>query len=67
MMDDEAMVEDLVDPREEFAKGIVRRLEADRRKAGMKTAEMYEIAESRGVDELRAEIDRRLKNLSTGI
>ena len=50
--------------REEFAKAIVR-LESDRRKVGMKTAEMYQIAESRGIDELRAEIDRRLKNLST--
>jgi hypothetical protein len=51
--------------REEFAKAIVRRLETDRRKVGMKAGEMYQIAESRGVDELRAEIDRRLKDLST--
>jgi hypothetical protein len=53
--------------REQFAKAIVRRLDTDRKKAGMKTAEMYQIAESRGVEELRAEIDRRLKNVSIDI
>lgn len=54
--------------REEIANAIVRRLDTDRKKVGMKTAEMYHIAESRGVDDLRAEIDRRLETLesSTG-
>jgi hypothetical protein len=43
---------------------IVAQLEADRRRVGMKPTEMYEIAESSGVVELRAELDRRLKVLS---
>jgi len=38
-------------------KVAVGNLENDRKKIGMKTAEMYQIAESRGVDELRAKIE----------
>jgi hypothetical protein len=49
----------------EAATSLVAKLEADRRRVGMKPAEMYEIAESSGIVELRAELDRRLTTLST--
>ena len=45
----------------EAATRFVALLEADRRLVGMKPADMYQIAESSGIDELRAELDRRLK------
>jgi hypothetical protein len=48
----------------EVATKFVARLEADRKRVGMKPAEMYQIAESSGVVELRAELDRRLKTIS---
>jgi|SRR5207302_3163440 len=46
---------------EKFAGIFMKRLEADRKKAGMKPAEMWRIFESKGIGEVRAEIDRRLK------
>jgi hypothetical protein len=45
----------------------VKQLESDRKKVGMKPAEMYRIVETRGIPELRNELDRRLKSLSTSI
>ncbi len=52
---------------EERAHGVVDQMEADRKKVGMKPAEMYRIFETRGIAELRNELDRRLKKRSANI
>ena len=53
--------------RERSASAFMKRLEADRKKVGMKPAEFFKIAEDQGPLGLRAEIDRRLKKASTMI
>ena len=47
--------------REQSAQSFMEKLEADRKNVGMQPKEMWRIFETKGLLELRAEIDRRLK------
>ena len=52
---------------EERARSVVGQIESDRKKVGMRPAEMYRIFETQGIAELRKELDRRLRKLSTNV
>jgi hypothetical protein len=55
------------DRKQEAASIFMKRLDEDRRIVGMQPAELWRILETKGIAELRAELDRRLTKSSLGI
>ncbi len=53
--------------KQEAASIFMKRLDGDRRIVGMQPAELWRILETKGIAELRAELDRRLTKSSPGI
>ncbi len=51
--------------REQSARSLMAWIEVDRKTVGMKPKEMYTIFESRGIEEVVAEITRRLKAIDS--